>query len=229
MDRAKVICHMMTTIDGKISINWDGNKDYSAVGDEYDRLVFSYGQAYGCGRSTFQYYEETDLSDYKGKYVEYKDKVIMPDEGKFLCVAFDRYGKHRWESNILSYAGHDSLILEGLTEKVAPEFLVYLDELKIPYIFAGKEDFEPELFLQKIKALYNVEVFVLCGGAEINAVFMKKDLVDEISLVIGGAIDGSRNALTFVGSENTDNFPKYFKLKNVEVIANNGVILHYVK
>lgn len=144
-------------------------------------------------------------------------------------LAFDRYGKHRWESNTLSYAGHDSLILEVLTEKVAPEFLAYLDELNIPYIFAGKEDFEPELFLQKIKALYNVEVFALCGGAEINAVFMKKDLVDEISLVIGGAIDGSRNALTFVGSENIDNFPKYFKLKNIEVIANSGVILHYVK
>lgn len=46
MDRAKVICHMMTTIDGKISIDFDGNPDYMAVGDQYDRRVFSYGQAY---------------------------------------------------------------------------------------------------------------------------------------------------------------------------------------
>ena len=66
MDRAKVICHMMTTIDGKISIDWEGNKDYEKVGDEYDRLVFAYGQAYGCGRGTFQYLEETVLSEYSG-------------------------------------------------------------------------------------------------------------------------------------------------------------------
>ena len=40
MDRAKVICHMMTTIDGKIVIDWDGNKDYELAGMEYDRLIY---------------------------------------------------------------------------------------------------------------------------------------------------------------------------------------------
>ena len=42
MDRAKVICHMMTTIDGKIVIDWDGNKDYKLAGEEYDRLIYTY-------------------------------------------------------------------------------------------------------------------------------------------------------------------------------------------
>ena len=54
MDRAKVICHMMTTIDGKIVIDWDGNKDYKLAGEEYDRLIYTYAQAYGCGRATSQ-------------------------------------------------------------------------------------------------------------------------------------------------------------------------------
>ena len=35
--RAKVICHMMTTIDGKIVIDFDGNEDYEKAGEEYDR------------------------------------------------------------------------------------------------------------------------------------------------------------------------------------------------
>ena len=46
-DRAKVICHMMTTIDGKISINFDDNKDYQKVGMEYDRMIRQYGRAWG--------------------------------------------------------------------------------------------------------------------------------------------------------------------------------------
>lgn len=229
MDRAKVICHMMTTIDGKISIDFDGNADYMAVGDEYDRRTFSYGQAYGCGRATFQQDNEIDFSNYKNKEVKYEDHVILPPAGKFLCVSFDRFGKLRWNDRFMSYAGHDSLILEVLTKQVAPEFLAYLDELEMPYMFAGEEDFDPALFLKKLKEDYGVETFSLCGGAEINAAFMKADLVDEISLVIGAAVDGNRQSLTFIGTEDTAAFPKYFKLKDVERLENNGVVLWYEK
>lgn len=229
MNRAKVICHMMTTIDGKISIDFDGNPDYIAVGDEYDRRTFSYGQAYGCGRATFQQELSVDFSKYKDVQVKYEDKVILPPEGKFLCVCFDRFGKLRWDSRIKSYAGHESLILEVLTEQVPPEFLAYLDEMEIPYLFAGEKDFDPALFLKKLKEQYHVDTFALCGGADINAAFLKADLVDEISLVIGAAIDGNRHALTLVGTENTNSFPKYFKLKDVERIDNNGVVLWYEK
>lgn len=227
MDRAKVICHMMTTIDGKIVIDWDGNKDYEQAGEEYDRLIGTYGQAYGCGRATSQMDLDVDFSKYRGAAVQYADKVILPEEGCGLCVAFDRYGKLRWESAVMSYAGQKNLMLEVLTEQAPPEFLAYLDELGIPYLFAGKTDFEPELFLKKLKQLYHVDTFALCGGAEINAVFMREDLVDEISLVIGPAVDGSREALTFVGTKDTRTFPKFFRLKEVRQIAGNGVVLRY--
>lgn len=210
--------------------DFDGNEDYGQVGEEYDRRVFTYGQAYGCGRSTFQYFDlDVDFSKYRGRPVSYEDKVILPEKGQFLCVAFDRFGKLRWKNNIMAYAGHESLILEVLTEKVSPEHLGYLDELGIPYLFAGKEEFEPELFLQKLKTLYHVDTFALCGGAEINAVFMRENLVDEISLVIGPAVDGSRDGLTFVGTKEREGFPCYFCLKEAEVIGNHGVVLHYVK
>lgn len=229
MDRARVICHMMTTVDGKISVDFDGNSDYEAIGGEYDRRVFSYGQAYGCGRETFQQEIPVDFTKYKEADVKYEDKVILPPEGRFLCVCFDRFGKLRWDSRFMSYAGHESLLLEVLTEQAPPEFLAYLDELEIPYLFAGERDFDPALFLKKLKAEYGVDTFALCGGAEINAAFMRADLVDEISLVIGAAVDGSRHALTFVGTEDTGAFPKYFKLKDVERLENHGVVLRYEK
>ena len=112
MDRAKVICHMMATIDGKIVIDWDGNKDYELAGEEYDRLIYTYAQAYGCGRATSQMDLDVDFSKYKDVTVKYEDKVIQPPEGTGLCVAFDRYGKLRWESAVMSYGGQSNLMME---------------------------------------------------------------------------------------------------------------------
>lgn len=227
--RVKVICHMMTTIDGKISIDWDGNADYDYCGDYYDNWVFSYGEAYGCGRATFQEDIEIDMARYAGREVKYEDKIILPTNGQFLCVAFDRYGKLRWEDNLMRYAGHTSLILEVLTKQVQPEFLAYLDELNIPYMFAGDKEFEPETFLRKLNEDYNVSTFALCGGAEINAEFIRRDLVDELSIVIGPAVDGSRETLSIVGSQQTTAFPKYFSLIGVDTIGHDGLHLKYAK
>jgi len=137
--------------------------------------------------------------------------------------------KLRWESKLFSYGGKVTMILEVLTEKVAPEFLAYLDELGIPYTFAGKDDLDSKLFLQKLKEIYHVDTFVLCGGAQINAEFMRHDLVDEISLVVAPAIDGSRNGLTFVGADDVCEFPKFYKLKEMRQIGDNAVLLHYTK
>ncbi len=226
-DRARVICHMMTTIDGKIVIDFDGNEDYQTAGDEYDRLVAAYGPVWGCGRATSQLEIPVDFSQYEGVPVTYEDKIIQPPKGAHLCVAFDRYGKLRWESNMSSYGGMDSLLLEVLTEQVQPAFLAYLDELGIPYLFAGKEDFDPALFLQKLKRYYHADTFVLCGGAQINAEFMRRDLVDEISLVIGPAVAGNRTALTMIGAEDTTGFPKYFKFKEARPIPGNGLVIRY--
>ncbi|WP_125143385.1 dihydrofolate reductase family protein [Clostridium transplantifaecale] len=225
--RAKVICHMMTTIDGKIVIDWDGNSDYELVGEEYDRLISAYGSAMGCGRATLQTDDDVDFEKYKGVSVTYTDKAAVLDQDTSLSVAFDRFGKLRPQSPHMEYGGMKQVVLEVLTEQVKPEFLAYLDDKKIPYLFAGKRDFEPELFLEKLKEDYHVDTFVLCGGAQINAEFMRHDLVDEISVVIGPAVDGNRNALTLVGADDVTGFPKFFKLKELRELPGNGVLLRY--
>lgn len=50
-------------------------------------------------------------------------------------------------SGAVKKAWHESLMLEVLTDRVPAEFLACLDELGIPYLFAGKSEFEPALFL----------------------------------------------------------------------------------
>lgn len=228
-EKAHVIMHMMTTIDGKISIDWDGNEDYEFAGDVYDRLQFQYGIASGCGRATFQEGEPEPLNGYEGKTVSRKDHVRTLEKGETLFFVFDRRGKCRWEENFFDYGGHKSKVVEVITNQVSNAFLAYLDEKNIQYIFAGETDMDPEVFLEKLVRIWGLHTFVLCGGAEINEAFMEKDLVDEISLVIGPAVDGTRMALTAVGGNNPKGFPKYFHLKSVETPGHDTVVLHYEK
>lgn len=229
-DRARVICHMITTIDGKIVIDWDGSEDYAFAGQAYEDIVAD-SVAWGCGRETFASdlsAPDSALSGYEPVQRPISDRIV-PAEGRPLCVAIDRCGKLRWESSTMPYAGQDSLILEVLTERADPRFPAYLDSLGIPYLFAGKDDFDPLLFLRKLKRDYGVDTFLLCGGAEINAVFMERDLVDEISLIIGPAVDGVRDGLTFVGTEKPKGFPKYFRLTELKDLGHSTVLLRYEK
>ncbi|MDY2647804.1 MAG: dihydrofolate reductase family protein [Pyramidobacter porci] len=228
-DRARVICHMMTTIDGKIDVEFEPSAEYDKVGDEYDRLLFSYGQAYGLGRTTCQSDLGTDLSKYKGVPVKFEDTARRYPAGTIICVAFDRWGKLRWDSNVMEYAGRQMPIVEAVTEKCAPEFLAYLRDLKIPCIVAGTDNLDLELFLQKIKSLCGVETFVIGGGAQINGEFIRRGLADEISLVVAPAVDGTRGALTMAGTDNLTGFPQYYRLKNVQKLPCDGLLIRWSK
>lgn len=231
-NRAKVVCHMLTTIDGKILIDWDGNEDYEIVGQEYDPILYSYGDVVALGRVTCQddyEVQSADLTSYQGAVVEYTDQVELPQEGEGILLALDRFGKLGWTETYVTYAGRKLKVVEALTEQVKPEFLAFLKEKGIPYLFAGEKEFDLVLLLKKMKELCKAETVMLCGGAEINAEFMKQDLIDEISLVIGPGVDGTREGLNFVGTKDTAGFPKFYKVKEVRAIGGNGVLLHYTK
>ena len=87
MDRAKVICHMFLTMDGKIQTDIKGYPDCEIAGEIYDNITFTSSNAWSCGRETFQYLSDdsVDLSKYKAKEGELKDKFIKDD---IYCFAF---------------------------------------------------------------------------------------------------------------------------------------------
>lgn len=61
MNRAKVICHMYTTIDGKIVTDLPGYPDCEIAGNIYDEITFQTSNAWGCGRETFEYLSNHSL------------------------------------------------------------------------------------------------------------------------------------------------------------------------
>lgn len=228
MERTKVICHMFTSIDGKIQNDFHDHPDTRYAWKVYEGRNYTYGQAIGIGRSTIDSGKHPDLKKYKGAATKRTDKIIR--DTCTYGVIFDRRGLMYWEGMYQEYEDIPKRrILEVLTEQVSLEYLAYLDEMKIPYLFGGREDLGLELVLQKLKQDYGVETMVLGGGAMLNAAFFAADMVDEISLVIAPGVNGGRRELSFVGAEETAPFPKFFRLKEAEQIGHNSLILHYTR
>lgn len=235
MERAKCLCHMFVSIDGKIIGNYMESPAAAGVGSFYeDYIEEAAPKAWGCGRVTYEVnYAEAqgkpiDLTAFARKKTPEGD-YIVPSKITY-AVCFDRFGKINWTKNTLEYPkGHPALILEVLTEKVRPGYLNFLRSLGIPYILAGKEDLDPELFLKKLRTEFGVETFALCGGGNINAAFIGKNLVDEISLVMVASVDGASHGLSFCESKDGVGFPQDYHLLEAKPIGTDGVWLRYAR
>lgn len=226
MERAKVICHMMVSLDGKTIGDFFDAPEAEKPGEYYDEMTLKLGQGWGCGRETFQYLSDETTVLAKAEEVPSGDFVLLDHEHPY-CFAIDRKGKLKWKSPYNDYTDNPSRVVEITTALASPSYLAFLREKKIPYLLCGEKDFDPELFLSKIKTLYGVDRFVLCGGGHINGVFMAAGLIDEISLVVAAVSDGKEAGLSFMEMETPS--PKSFTLLEVKKLPDSGLYLHYAK
>ena len=81
MERAKVICHMYVTIDGKIVTDLKGYPDCEIAGNIYDEITFSTSNAWGCGSKTFAYLSNStvQLDLYEPKQGPLEDHFVKDD------------------------------------------------------------------------------------------------------------------------------------------------------
>jgi riboflavin biosynthesis pyrimidine reductase len=234
-NRPYVICHMMLSLDGKITGNFFSLPESQASGDFYDSQIRKLApHAWGCGRTTFEDNYQSDLDSsldlapFARKDVGTAD-FIVKDSKMPYAVAFDRQGRLNWNKTLIEYPeGFYARILEVVTEKTRPGYLAYLRSMKIPYIVAGEDDLDLELFLEKLKRHYRISRFALCGGGNINAAFLKAGLVDEVSLVIAPVIEGTSHGLSFAEAGQEGGLGKAFRLKKNVRLPDGGLYLTYL-
>ena len=182
-----------------------------------------------CGRVTMEesftggFYP--DLSKYKDIDITYDDFIASNNYLKY-AVSFDRLGKVGWTSPVINdedpgYDNHH--IIEVLTRKVKKEYLAYLKDIGISYIFAGDIDIDIDinLALNKLKELFNINKALLEGGSIINGAFLKADAVDEISLVVVPITAEKEDKPLFFDGNIVE-----FKLEKIESVE-EAVILNY--
>ena len=231
--RPYVICHMTTSIDGKVTGDFLRSEECIPATEEYYRLNREIpAEAFACGRVTM---EESftggwypDLAEYENVKMDREDHIANQDVRRY-AIAFDRKGRLGWKSaNIVDVdkdPGYDGAhIIEVLCENVSDAYLAYLQEIGVSYIFAGEEEMNLELALEKLWSNFFINDFLLEGGSEINGAFERAGLIDELSLVQASVVAGAEGKTLF----DSGVFETYH-LKEAKMVSENVMWLKYLK
>lgn len=178
MKKPQIICHMMTTVDGKIlTSNWEDpklSKSFSGLFEKYHETFES--QAWMCGRVTM----EKDFSTGKEPKLKSNTEIVSkkPFIGNKIATSFaisiDSKGKLDWDTNQID-GDH---IIEVLTNQVDNNYLHYLQKKNISYIFAGETEINFHLALEQLVNLFPIQTIMLEGGGHLNGSLLNEGLID---------------------------------------------------
>jgi riboflavin biosynthesis pyrimidine reductase len=176
MKRPYVICHMGSTVDGKIiGEHWGNNrKNYGALYEECHNSFES--NAWMAGRATM----EKDFTEGRKPELAKPKKTILrshyigdPNASSFAVVV-DPSGKLGWAENNID-GDH---VIEILTEKVSDNYLQHLQDRKVSYIFGGRDNINFESALEQLHAIFGTKTLMLEGGGHINGSLLNEGLID---------------------------------------------------
>lgn len=145
-NRPYIICHMVTSVDGKVTGDFLSDPQSAEATEIYYRINRERrADGFVCGRVTMEgsftggWYP--DLSQYTP--ISHKTDVIAENLNGFYAVAFDTHGKLGWASNKIvdpdGDPGYDGAeIIEVLSEDVDARYLGYLQEKGSPISLQGR-------------------------------------------------------------------------------------------
>ena len=228
-----VILHMLISIDGKITGDYMNTKTAEELCNEYYRINREYkADGFLCGRITmegsFTNWQKPDLAKYQGIKLPHEDCVQKQHD--YYAVSVDPHGKMGWYGSEImdEYPGYDNAhIIEVLTDDINDEYLAFLKDKGISYIFCGREKIDVNLMNQKLYSLFGIKKLMLEGGGLTDSLFLDGDCIDEMSLVVVPLVDGSKDGIDLFANKNC-NLQEY-ELLQVEKLKENGLWLNYKK
>lgn len=210
-----IICHMMASVDGRIDCAMTEKIDNTDVYyDALDRLDFD---AVLEGRVSRQMhyampepFKAADSTPLGG------EKFHVAHKADHYDIAIDTHGSLRWPAG----ASDDNLLV--ITDERCPkEYHDYLTANGISWIACGKNGIDLPGAMEIVGEEFGVKRLGVVGGGHINGAFLQAGLLDEVSLMIGGGIDG-RAGMTavFDGISQKDFPPTLLTLNDVERMGN---------
>jgi riboflavin biosynthesis pyrimidine reductase len=198
-----VICHMNSSVDGRIwHSRWRPAENRMA--GLFERIHEQLGNgSWLIGRVTGSEYAKAE------SYPGHTDQTF-PREPWFVRrdagantvwgIALDAHGKIAWGRADI---GGDPIVAV-LTEQVSDAHLAGLRQDGVSYIFAGERELDLGLALEILNRELGIDRLLLEGGGGSNGAFLRAGLIDEISLAICPAIDGAKGAPSVFDSSETD-------------------------
>lgn len=226
--RPRVICHMGTSLDGRIVVGGWPDSVAVAVRRQYEAVHESYeADGWICGRVTMEPFakrvrSEADVARGRSGDATREDFIAAGEHDSF-AFAIDPSGRLAWESNEI--AGDH--VVAVLSERVSDEYLEFLRERGVSYLLAGRGDVNLPLALEKISERFPVRTLMLEGGGRINGAMLRARLIDEVSVLVAPVVDARVGTPALFDIDGDAATPSRLALESVERRGDGVVWLRY--
>lgn len=222
MKKPYIVCHMMTSVDGRIDCAM--TEHLPGVEEYYETLDSLDAPSRVSGRVTAQL--EMALS---GEFRSNKSTALgeekfskVKDAGGYEIV-MDTKGTLLWNDDLDS----ERPLLIVTSENASREYLGYLDGRHISWIACGKDRIDLKRVCEILSESFGVKRMAVVGGGHINAAFLAADLLDEVSVLIGAGIDGRGGMAAVFDGLPQERPVTQLKLRNVTQFDSGAVWLRY--
>lgn len=145
-----------------------------------------------------------------------KEKFYKAHSASHYDIAIDTHGSLKWP--------HDASAINLLviTDEDCPqEYHEYLTANGISWIACGKKGIDLRRSVEILAEDFGVKRLGIVGGGHINGAFLQSGLLYEVSVMIGGGIDGRAGmAAVFDGIKEKNYPPTMLTLNDVERMGN---------
>lgn len=223
--RPHVICHMATSIDGRILPDrWQPKMD--GLNSAYERIHGELNaDAWLIGRVTAQEFAKQKTYQAATRERFPRESWIVRVDAETYAVVLDPNGRIAWGRSDI---GGDPIVVI-MTEAVPDSYLAGLRRDDVSYFFAGRNETDLTHALEFLFWELGIKRLALEGGGHVNGSFLRAGLVDEISLIIAPCIDGRAGApCVFDGGEKDGAAPiNTMRLTQSETLDGGQVWLRY--
>jgi riboflavin biosynthesis pyrimidine reductase len=227
--RPRVICHMMSSVDGRIvpggwPLSADARRQYELVHASYD------ADGWICGRVTMEPFAKRVRSDaevareHVPERRAWREDFIADGSHDSFAFAIDASGRLAWESSDIE-GDH---VVAILSERVSEEYLDFLRERGVSYLLAGAREIDLRSALEKIGEQFGVRTLMLEGGGRINGGMLRAGLIDEVSVLVAPVVDARIGTPALFDVDESDEVaPQRLVLEQVEQRADDMLWLRY--
>lgn len=193
--RPYVICHMCTSIDGKIlGERWGKLPGYKHQSDLFETTAASFGiGAWLVGTTTMDEFDGPKRRLPKAKKTLARRDQIANPNAKRLAIGADAKGFLRFRTNEVE--GDHVVLL--ITERVGNDYLAHLQSAGVSYLFCGRKEIDLPTALRKLGSAFRLRQLMLQGGGKFNGAMLRAGLVDEISHITVPVADGGTGISSF--------------------------------
>lgn len=228
-----VVCHMASSLDGRLLPDrWSPFATDLSVGSIYEQVASQYDYVgWMIGRVTMAEYSDaitqTDAAQLRPIEAGPAQSIVVDPKGRKLSVVFDFKGKLHFGSAVQETGEQ---IITVVSDRLSETYIEELRTSGVGVVAVKMDGHELASALKQLARDYGDGVWMLEGGAIINAAFLQAGLVDEISTLIYPAVDATKESPAIYEAAEKGVFPAKnmaLSLKQAKILDGGTVWLNY--